>query len=78
VAVLVHGGCWNTTYGSARDMAPLADALRERGVATVNVSYRRVGELGGGWPGTMTDVGKAIDGIRTLAPRYHLDPRRVI
>ena len=78
VAVLVHGGCWNTTYGSPQDMAPLADALRQRGVATVNVSYRRVGESGGGWPGTMTDVGKAIDSVRALAPRYHLNPRRVI
>ncbi len=78
VAVLVHGGCWNTTYGQPRDMAPLADALRRRGVASVNVTYRRVGEAGGGWPGTMSDVGKGIDGVRVVASRFRLDPGRVV
>lgn len=78
VVVLVHGGCWNTTYGQPRDMAPLADALRQRGIASLNVAYRRVGEPGGGWPGTMSDVGKGIDSIRVLAARFHLDPSRVV
>ena len=79
VAVVVHGGCWDAaTGGTARGIAPLADALTARGIATLNVSYREVGQPGGGWPGTMRDVGAAIDGVRALARRYPLDPGRLI
>lgn len=76
--ILIHGGCWNTSYGALSDMAPLADALRDRGIATLNIGYRLVGENGGGWPGTFRDVGAAVDTIRLLASRFHLDPRRVV
>lgn len=77
-AILIHGGCWNTTYGSVGDMRPLAEALRKRGIATFNIGYRRVGETGGGWPGTFQDVGTAVDMVRSIAPRYRVDPRRVV
>ena len=76
-AILIHGGCWNTTYGSVGDMRPLAEALRERGIATFNIGYRRVGEAGGGWPGTFQDVGAAIDAVRSVAPRYAVDLHRL-
>lgn len=78
VVVLVHGGCWNTEYGGPNYMAPLADALRERGIATVNLAYRRMGEAGGGWPGTFRDVGAGVDAVRTIAPRFRLDPERLV
>lgn len=77
-AILIHGGCWNTTYGSVSDMRPLAEALRERGIATFNIGYRRVGELGGGWPGTFQDVGAAVDEVRSVAPRYAVDVQRIV
>lgn len=66
VAVVVHGGCWDAEFGDRRVIAPLADALTKRGIATVNVEYRRVGEPGGGWPGTMRDTGAATDSVSTL------------
>jgi acetyl esterase/lipase len=71
VVVLIHGGCWNMEFGSPAHMAPLAQALLERGVASINVEYRRVGEPGGGWPGTFRDIGAAIDAVRTIGPRYN-------
>ena len=79
VAVVIHGGCWDASIGgTARGIAPLADALTQRGVATLNVEYRQLGQAGGGWPGTFRDVGAAIDSLRPLARRYPLDLGRVI
>lgn len=78
VAVLIHGGCWNTEYGSSQGLAPLADALGAKGIATLNVQYRVVGDPGGGWPGTMRDVGIAIDAVRGLAQHFPIDPARLV
>jgi acetyl esterase/lipase len=78
VVVLVHGGCFKAAYGSARDLAPMADALKADGIATWNIEYRRLGEPGGGWPGTYLDVGRAVDYLRTLAGQYQLDLGRVV
>lgn len=78
VAVVLHGGCWDASVGgTARGIAPLADALTRRGVATLNVEYRQLGQVGGGWPGTFRDAGAAIDSLRPLAKRYPLDLDRV-
>lgn len=79
VAVVLHGGCWDASIGgTARSIAPLADALTQRGVATLNVEYRQLGQPGGGWPGTFRDAAAAIDSLSPLAKRYPLDLRRVI
>jgi len=43
-------------------MDALADDLVERGWSAHCISYRRVGEPGGGWPGTFDDVRAAVDG----------------
>jgi acetyl esterase/lipase len=59
-------------------IAPIADALTKRGIATLNVQYRVVGDPGGGWPGTMRDVGTAIDSVRQLAKRYPVDLNRLV
>lgn len=79
VAVVIHGGCWDASVGgTARSIAGLADALTQRGVATLNVEYRQLGQPGGGWPGTFRDAGAAIDSLRPLAKRYPLDLDRVV
>ena len=78
VVVLIHGGCFKSTYASLRDLSPMADALRPDGVATWNIEYRRVGQPGGGWPGTYLDVGRAVDHLRTLALEHALDLGRVV
>jgi acetyl esterase/lipase len=78
LAILVHGGCFTARYASLKDMAPIADALKLKGVATWNIEYRRLGNAGGGWPGTYLDVGRGVDHLRTLAAVHKLDLKRVI
>ena len=78
IAVIIHGGCWDVSFGSSGTIAPIADALTKQGIATLNVQYRVVGDPGGGWPGTMRDVGTAIDAVRQLARRYPLDLGRLV
>lgn len=78
LVVLIHGGCWRARFGSAAAMEPLAEALAGLGIATWNIEYRRVGNSGGGWPGTFLDVSAATDYVQALAERHPIDPSRVI
>lgn len=85
LAILVHGGCWTAKLGQLPEAAtslellrPLSVALAERGIATWNIEYRRLGNDGGGWPGTYEDVAKATDFVRQLAPGHRLDLQRVV
>lgn len=77
VVVLVHGGCWLSAYGLDY-MGAMADALAEAGIASWSIEFRRVGSPGGGWPGTLRDVGAAIDHLRELARHHPLDLDRVV
>jgi acetyl esterase/lipase len=77
VVVVVHGGFWQAQQG-LESMIRVCEALAREGFATWNVEYRRVGDAGGGWPGTFLDVGDATDFLRTVAPRHGLDARRVV
>jgi len=78
LAIVIHGGCWRADTATLDYVAPLADALRREGVATWNVEYRRVGDDGGGWPGTFKDVAAATDFARTLAKDQPIDLARVV
>jgi acetyl esterase/lipase len=60
------------------NMRPLAAALTAASIATWNVEYRRIGNAGGGWPGTFRDVAGAADHLRTLAAEHQLDLTRVV
>ncbi len=58
--VLIHGGFWKWGWDRTL-MTPLAHDLARRGYAVWNIEYRRVGQEGGGWPGTLEDAAAAID-----------------
>lgn len=75
--ILIHGGYWRARYGLDL-MTDLAVDLAARGYAAWNIEYRRVGDPGGGWPGTLLDVALAADYLRTLAPTHALDLQRVV
>ena len=77
VAIVIHGGCWMAQYGLGY-MGHLSAALTEAGFATWNIEYRRVGNPGGGWPGTFEDTAKATDYLREIADKYSLDLNQVI
>jgi len=76
VVVLIHGGFWRAAYGLDL-MDPLAADLVRRGYAAWNVEYRRVGQPGGGWPGTLEDVAAAVDQLAEVAAVADLDLTRV-
>lgn len=76
IVVLVHGGCWMPQ--AARYLAAMGNELTKDGIASWNIEYRRIGQPGGGWPGTYLDVGRAIDHLRELASPYKLDLNRVV
>ena len=78
VAVVIHGGCWVSKFATLQNTAALADGLRDAGVATWNIEYRRLDHPGGGWPGTFADVADATDHVRELAKRHPLDLSRVV
>ena len=58
IVLFVHGGYWRAKYDLTY-AGHLCDALKKKGVATWNVEYRRVGNPGGGWPGTFEDIRSA-------------------
>jgi 3-dehydroquinate dehydratase type II len=66
VAVLVHGGFWRNPW-TLDTTDRLAIDLTERGWATWNIEYRRVG-TGGGIPETPNDVARAIEHLNGLDP----------
>jgi len=77
LVIFIHGGCWLNEYDIGH-AAPLANALRGAGYAVWSVEYRRIGDPDGGWPGTLLDVGAAVDHVRVLAREFPVDASRVI
>ena len=55
----------------SRKSTPLDEDLTRRRYATWNIEYRRVGEDGGGWPGTF-DVIDAVNRLTQLEERFQL------
>jgi acetyl esterase/lipase len=76
VMVLIHGGCWQNAYDYVY-ITRLAAWLTARGMATWTIEYRRLGDEGGGWPGTFLDVANATDALQRLAGASRLDLQRV-
>ncbi|WP_206184800.1 alpha/beta hydrolase [Thermoactinospora rubra] len=76
VVVLVHGGFWRSRYRLDL-MHALAHDLATAGFAAWNLEYRRVGDPGGGLPGTFADVAAGLEALAELAAAYPLDLARV-
>jgi acetyl esterase/lipase len=72
VAMNIHGGFWRAKYDLGH-AGHLCAALTAKGLATWNVEYRRVGNPGGGWPGTFEDIAAAWRFLPQIAEQYHLD-----
>lgn len=77
VVVLIHGGFWRAPYDLTL-MEGLAQDLVSYGIAVWNIEYRRVGDPGGAWPGTLQDVASAVDYLQPIAPTYALNMSRII
>ena len=77
VAIVIHGGCWLSEY-NLHHIASFSAALTGLGIATWSLEYRRVGNAGGGWPGTFADIARGSDYLRVLARDYPLDLGRIV
>lgn len=55
----IHGGFWRSRYDLVH-ANPLCEAMAREGFPTANIEYRRAGQPGGGWPGTLDDVLAAV------------------
>ena len=78
LVVMIHGGCWLADLPGTELMDYVSDDLRADGVAVWNLEYRRIGNEGGGWPGTFQDVAAGADHVRELAKAYPLDLGHVV
>lgn len=70
VAMVIHGGFWREAY-DLRHVSHICAALAKSGTAAASIEYRRVGNPGGGWPGTYADVRAAFDAVKA-----HFGPQR--
>jgi acetyl esterase/lipase len=77
VVMNLHGGFWRAQYDLSH-AGHLCAALSQKGFATWNVEYRRVGNPGGGWPGSFEDIRNAYRFIPQLGKRYNLDASKVL
>ncbi len=68
--LLIHGGCWLNQF-DADHVRPLASQLVELGVSVLSVEYRRLGDQGGGFPGTFDDIQSAAQLVATLPHDEH-------
>jgi acetyl esterase/lipase len=59
LVIFVHGGFWMSEWDRAH-AAPLATALAALGYPVASLEFRRVGQPGGGWPGTFNDVATGV------------------
>jgi len=77
VLIVIHGGGFLANR-SLSGIAPACADLATHGLAVWNVEYRRVGNDGGGWPGTWEDLAAAADMLRELEKEHGLDLGRVV
>ena len=77
IVMNLHGGFWRAAYDLLH-AGHFCGALAKTGFATFNVEYRRFGNPGGGWPGTLDDIRNAHKYIHNNAHDISCDPERII
>ncbi len=77
VLMNIHGGYWRAQYGLAH-AGHLCEALRAAGLATFNIEYRRLGNIGGGWPGSFEDIRSAYRFLQQEHSRFQIDLDKLI
>jgi acetyl esterase/lipase len=77
LVINIHGGFWRARY-NLDHAGHFCAALTARGVATANLEYRRVGNDGGGWPGTFSDIRSAYHFLLQNAHARNLDSQRIV
>jgi acetyl esterase/lipase len=73
----IHGGFWRNKYDLLH-AGQFCAALTKAGFTTANVEYRRVGDPGGGWPGTFEDLRNAYGFLHLHASGLDVDKSRLL
>jgi acetyl esterase/lipase len=76
-AMFIHGGFWRARYDLLYAGFACA-ALAKAGFVAWNLEYRRVGNPGGGWPGSFEDVTAGYQFLKQLAVKYPIDAKRIL
>ena len=74
--IFVHGGCWLNQFDVGHSRA-LAGRLTEEGFNVWSLEYRRLGDKGGGIPGTFEDLSLASASLSKLEP-FGVKDKKVI
>lgn len=77
VAIVIHGGYWRARY-DLRHIGHFCAGLAKEGIAAWCLEYRRLGNPGGGFPGTFDDVRAGALHLEKIAGGHALDTKRVI
>jgi acetyl esterase/lipase len=77
LAIVIHGGYWRARY-DLRHIGHFCVGLAKSGIAAWSLEYRRIGNPGGGFPGTLDDVRAGAVHLEKIAKEWSLDMRRVV
>jgi acetyl esterase/lipase len=77
VAIVSHGGYWRARY-DLRHIGHFCLGLSKSGIAAWSLEYRRLGNEGGGFPGTFDDVRAGAAYLTRIAKEQRLDTGRVV
>ena len=75
--ICIHGGFWRAKYDLTH-AGHMCAALSAKRITTANLEYRRVGNHGGGWPGSFADICSAYRFLLQNAGAYGIDPSRFV
>ena len=77
VLIFIHGGYWYPEYDLTH-AGHLCAAVTQAGMATWSLEYRRVGQRGGGFPGTMNDIRSGALHLNKIADGRGLDLSHIV
>jgi acetyl esterase/lipase len=77
VVMNIHGGFWRAAY-DLEHAGHICAALARKGIASWNVEYRRVGNPGGGWPGTADDIALSFKYLQHNCDDLHVDSKKIL
>jgi acetyl esterase/lipase len=77
LVINIHGGFWRAKY-NLDHAGHVCAALTAKGLATANLEYRRVGNEGGGWPGTFEDLRAGYRYLQQSAQARSFNTEKVV
>ena len=77
LVVFIHGGCWLNAYDINHSRA-FSQAVAARGFAVWSLEYRRSGDEGGGWPGSMHDVLQGLSFVKNGLSDFAVDNTNIV